>query len=400
MPQIIPNRTTCGYPKCGLEKQTFKPGCYRLSLEPVSGGSDNPFNIVTTTAVSTWTAVSKSPSRAADPANLRGKAVGGIQWFCLPCIEELWAVEDQDETSSVVSSTLTVVLASISKKIFAERRHHASDGAHYKLPLPQAYALEKWKAAIAFLDFFADSDKVADLINRARDTGFIGQWGNDAFVGLREPRLLYESESLRDMRGYTEIGGVRVEAARRHVAGKKLSEILKLVEEKTKQKLETWQAKNQSLRSGTSNISPAITTKAYVRPNGAQCKPTKTASDKRGPRPMKKRRFSTTADLLKAETTPGEATQSWKSAWGSDNTTEPEDDLVVETPPKPKRPEVAVDIERLPPDTPTDYPEGPLLPAWCVPEKELRMDTWLQQVVDNLAPHPSTMYDSILHIWF
>ena len=227
---------------------------------------------------------------------------------CLPCIEELWAFEDQDETRSVVSSTLTVVLASIRGKIFAERSHHASDGAHYKLPLPQANALEKWIAAIAFLDFFADSDKVADLINRARNISFIKQWRNNAFVGQREPRVLYGSESLRDLRGYTEVGGVRVEAVRRHVARKKLSEILKLVEEKTIQKLEARQAKNQSLRSGTSNISPAIAPKAYVRPKGAQCKPIKTTSDKRGPRPMKKRCLSTTTDLLKAEITPGEAT--------------------------------------------------------------------------------------------
>jgi len=156
MPHIINNETTCGYPICLQYAQTFKLDSYRLSLEPKSNGFDHSQAETATTSVGTWKAVKKSLQSAGNPANLRGKALGGMHWFCLSCVEKLKAREEVDDKCSTISLTLAVVLAQISKYIFPECRENAAGGKTYKLSSPQTYAVEKWKAAILFLEFFAE----------------------------------------------------------------------------------------------------------------------------------------------------------------------------------------------------------------------------------------------------
>ncbi len=102
-----------------------------------------------------------------------------------------------DDTSTVVSETLTAVLAPISQYIYPERRQHPDDVGRYKLGSPQVYAVEKWKAAIYFLDFVADDGKVRDAVRLCEKLHSVKKWAEDAYTS-REERLLYKSEALRD----------------------------------------------------------------------------------------------------------------------------------------------------------------------------------------------------------
>lgn len=133
MPDSLGLGTTCGYPDCSNQRQIFEPGCYRLSLESRLSRFNNHRSTIKTNSVKNWKAVRKSTTEAGHPDNLRGKGVGGVEWYCLPCIEHLWARDWEDDTSTVVSSTLKPVLACISEQIFPERRTHLLDEGRYKL---------------------------------------------------------------------------------------------------------------------------------------------------------------------------------------------------------------------------------------------------------------------------
>lgn len=303
MPDTISVKTTCGYPDCSNKRQIFGPGCHRLSLEPRSGGFDDHGSKITTSSIKNWKAVRNSTLEAGHHDNLRGKAVRAIEWYCLACIEHLWARPEEDDTSTVVSSTLTAALACISEHIFPERRMHPLDEGRYKLSSPEAYAVEKWKAAIAFLDFVAVDGKIVDMLRFCEMSNSISQWGTNAYPG-REHRLLYTSEALRDARGKVEIGGVtvRVEVARRHVKGKALSSILKLVEEKM----------GDAAANGTKGA------KTAGDPNKA-----KAVVDKDGPPLRKKRRLRLWPFGPENGEKPSESIRSWKSTWSDEEVAKP-----------------------------------------------------------------------------
>lgn len=326
MPDTPGLKTTCGYPECPKPRQVIEPGCFRMSLEPSSGGFDDHNGKITTTSIRAWTAVSKSPLGAFNPDNLRGKAVNDIEWYCLDCIEHLWARGEDDNASTVVSSTLTAVLACISEHIFPERRMHPLDEGKYKLSSPEAYAVEKWKAAIAFLDFVAVDGKIVDMLRFCEMSNSISQWGTNAYPG-REDRLLYASEALRDARGKVEIGGitVRVEVARRHVKGKALSSVLKLVEEK----MSIAAAKDTK---GAKTAGDPNTAKAVV--------------DKEGPPLRKKRRLRLWPFGPENGEKPSESIRSWRSTWSDEGMAKP-----TETSNEEKRAQV------LPPPQTTQAPQ-------------------------------------------
>lgn len=271
---------------------------FRMSLEPSSGGFNNHNGKITTTSIRALTVVSKSPLGAFNPENLRGNAINGIEWYCLACVEHLWARGDEDDNSTVRSSTLTAVLACISEHIFPERRTRSLDGAEYKLASPEAYAVEKWKAAIGFLNFLTVDDKVVDMIQLCEESHSLSKWRTDAYPG-RENRLLYTSEALRDARGELKIGEltVRVEVARRHVKGRALSSVLKLVEERM-----VVAAAKVTKGAGTAD-----------EPNTA-----KAVADKEGAPLRKKRRLRHWPFGPDNGEEPSQASRSWRSTWSDD----------------------------------------------------------------------------------
>ncbi len=337
----------------------MEPGCFRMSLEPRSGGFDYHHGRITTTSIRTWTAVWKSPLGAFNPENLRGKAVNDIEWHCLACIEHLWARGDEDDTSTVVSSTLTAVLACISEHIFPEGRTHPLDEGRYKLSSPEAYAVEKWKAAIGFLDFVAVDGKIIDMIQLCEKSHSLSKWGTNAYLGC-ENRLLYTSEALRDARGEIEVGGVtvRVEVARCHVKGRALSSVLKLVEEKICVAV-------ARVKKGAGTASDPNTAKAVA--------------DKEGPPLRKKRRLRRWPFGPDSGEEPSQASRSWRSTWSDDGV------APIDTKP--------TEICRKPPSQPTQAPRESQR-GWGPGSIE---NMWELSVWGEGVDEPESGYDTSTH---
>lgn len=54
--------------------------------------------------------------------------------------------------------------------------------------------MEKWKAAIRFLNFVAADGMVVDMLRLCEESRSLSMWGTKAYPG-RENRLLYTSEA-------------------------------------------------------------------------------------------------------------------------------------------------------------------------------------------------------------
>jgi hypothetical protein len=164
-------------------------------------------------------------------------------------------------------------------------------------------------------------------------------WGTKEYPGLKN-RLLYTSVALRDARGKIDIGGVAVwvEVARRHVKGKALTSVLKLVEE---------------------NMSAAATKGAQAADTAGEPNTAKTVVDKEGPPLRKKRHLRQWPFGPENGEKLSEATLSWKSTW-SEKEVDPINTKPTETGRKEKeRPKGNV----LPPSQPTQVPRASQ-PRW------------------------------------
>lgn len=143
----------------------------------------------------------------------RGEGKDVIVWWCLHCIEAVWLKEEgfkiraRDRQGAQPDRTDLGI-------IDVEDRVQGPHNAEYCLSDPQICSVEKWKAVINFDD-------------RAK-----GIYQQPGYVLGREPGTLYENQQARDEIGIDELTGDVIEVSVTEVRGQKLSEVLRLVDEK------------------------------------------------------------------------------------------------------------------------------------------------------------------------
>ena len=143
----------------------------------------------------------------------RGEGENVKAWWCLACLENVWLeldgfikrpdeVERPDRLDMEQLST-----------IYPESRARGTNNPLFHLSSPQEYGVAKWKATIH---------------HKWWEEGT--QMGEEAVYGSEEGTV-YEDAATRDMKGVDEVKGEVVEITAHQVRGKRLSEVLRLVDE-------------------------------------------------------------------------------------------------------------------------------------------------------------------------
>ena len=113
-------------------------------------------------------------------------------------------------------------LASISQFIYPETRQDGTNTGYYALSSPQLCALRKWKAVHTYAAIFENQSNRAVME------------GHELHYAYAEDELgeIYNNDRERKTRGVMEIGGKLIELSGGEVKGKKLSEVLQIVDER------------------------------------------------------------------------------------------------------------------------------------------------------------------------
>ena len=238
-------KTTCAYPLCPSPNQVSAPGSYRLSLEQ-------------TFKAERKTIPREHPAGDLDvadiPKDLRGRGVDGVIWFCLSCFESLWdeagwpggpeppTRPPPPRRSNPVYSGFSNVYQSLpgetdldpdlfmptlyrdlNQGLSAEDRFHRPATGYYELSDPELKCFYKWKAVHCHAQIMYSSFHCGF----AEYTGIAKCYPEDE-TGAG---VAYLNASQEEFVGQMSVGKKRiVEVEARDIRGKKLSEVMNLLD--------------------------------------------------------------------------------------------------------------------------------------------------------------------------
>lgn len=206
---------TCQNPSCRSPNHCFQPRCYRISAEKPENFDEESW-WYSQLPLKPKHRLSKQESNSYMLPDQRGLGTKVEAWWCLPCFEAVLLMEkgvgflhgpaDLTNTLQPKASDLSVLRA--------EYRTPASQWNLFHLPPPQRYNFEKWKAMAAY-------------------NGEMELWGvleADAVTG--EEGTLYPDVETRDLDALEEYTKEPIELTVAEIQGKKLSEVLRMVDER------------------------------------------------------------------------------------------------------------------------------------------------------------------------
>lgn len=228
-------KTTCRHPFCPATDHASQPGEYRVSVERASHFEDiSPFSQrIPLRPQHPWSGKLKFGGRACEK---RGLGRNVESWWCLVCAENIWLELDGFILpSSIGPRRLEPELYELLGDLQPERRAAGPTDRLYHLSAPQIYTLEKWRAV---------------GLHKAVENYGIDP-GPEAVSGA-EPDTLYPNSGVRDLDSVDDITGRPIFVEVHDVAEKRLSEVMRMVDEKIESQRQLLLASDPTTRPSTS----------------------------------------------------------------------------------------------------------------------------------------------------
>lgn len=205
--------TTCRHHFCTKPKHVFQPGAKRISIEKRENSEpESPFSQwIPLEPVEPFVGALKYGAFAHER---QGKGKHVVAWWCLECIEDLWQKGKGFILSEAEKMNAKPDLGKLFLSVKREKRTGGPEDHLYHLDAPQAFAFEKWLAVIR---------NNASLV------------GSEAGAKARAvTKSSYIDDESRNLEGYDEKTGARVEVTAMDVEGQKLSFVLADVEDRVR----------------------------------------------------------------------------------------------------------------------------------------------------------------------
>jgi len=207
--------TTCRHPFCPATDHASQPNTYRVSIERASNFEDiSPFSQrIPLRPQYPWSGKLKYGMRACEKRGL-GKNVES--WWCLECVENIWLELDGFiKPSSTGPQRQEPELYELLKDLQPEYRTAGPKDRLYHLSAPQVYTLEKWRA-----------------VGQHKAVAKYGVDPGPEAVSGAEPDTLYRDSEVRDLDSVDGMTGRPVSVEVYDVADRRLSEVMRMVDER------------------------------------------------------------------------------------------------------------------------------------------------------------------------